>query len=893
MSRPPLLAASLLRLLLPSDPHEAIAGDLDEEWIEAAHPSRARYCRLACASVWIYWWHRLGHLRGRADFAGQQPVVRGEYPMRHLLQDFRHGVRLMRRSPGFTLAAVGTLALGIGANTAIFSMVNVMALKPLPYREPDRVAFVLGWNTERQSMRFNLSLADYADLRQQTQTLEDLAAYSYWSAIFTGGDAPERVQAYRVTANTFTLLGVPAAIGRTFTRTEGLPGGPKTIVISHGLWQRRFGGSGSIVGRLVQVDGQPYTVIGVMPRGFEFPVFNFKGDLWAPLEFDPAAPTPDRATADGAVVVARLRERADYAKAQAELDTIMRRLGADHPETNRTLGARLVEIGRLDEQFAGPAIWISMATVGVVLLLACANVANLLLARGVARQRELGIRAALGATRLRVAQQLLVESLLIGVAGAIAGAAIAFAALRVLRRSLPELIEATQPNLDALGLDATTLAFTAGLCLATTLIFGMIPAWRAARLDVHDTLKGSAGLGGGKATRRLQSALVVFEVTLATMLLVTAGLLVKSYQRQLRLDPGFNPRGVLTMTVTLPAYRYGDANTQRRFFEQATDRISRLPGIRSAAFVNVLPLSTYDDGTRFVVEGQPAPEAGSEPTAAFRVATPSYFQTMEIPIVRGRALDSRDRADGRPVAVVNQALARQIFAGQDPIGQRLRIGTDHFTGPAATIVGVVGDVHHEQLTERPNAELYVPQAQAPVPMMMLAARTGGDPQALTSAVRAEIRALDPSQPVYHVKTLDQLVADSLTVQTSSAAMMALFSALTLMLAAVGIYGVISHAVSQQTREFGVRLALGARPRDLLALVVRKGLALVMGGILVGTTAAIGVSRLISGVLYGVTPLDPPTYAGVVAILVIVGAVASWVPAWRASRIEPMQALRVD
>jgi putative ABC transport system permease protein len=892
MSRPPLLAATLLRLL-PRDAHEAIAGDLDEEWHTARRRSRARYWRLACASVGSFWWHRLRHLHSRAKIGGQPPVIERETPMRSLLQDVRYGARLMRRTPGFTLAAVGTLALGIGANTAIFSMVNVMSLKPLPYHEPHRVAFVLGRNTERQSTHFNLSLADYADLRRQAQTLEEVAAYSYWSANVTGGDAPERIQAYRVTGNTFSLLGVPALLGRTFTTNEGAPGGPNVVVISHGLWQRRFGSNRSIVGRVVQLDGQPTTIIGVMPVAFEFPVVNFKGDLWAPLPFNPDAGIADRAAAESVVVVARVRRQIEYVSAQAEIDTIMRWLETDHPETNRALGARLIPMGALDDEMVGPVGWILMATVGVVLLLACSNVANLLLARGVARQRELAIRAALGAGRLRVVRQLLVESLLLAAAGATVGAAVAFAALRVLRRSLPELIETTQPNLDALGLDATTFLFTIALCIVTTFVFGVIPAWRAAQLHVHDTLKGSAGLGGGRSTRRLRAALVVLEVTLATTLLVTAGLLVQSYQRQQRLDPGFNPQRVVTMTITLPSYRYGAADAQRRFFEQATDRIARIPGVRSASFVNVLPFSTYDRGGRFTIDGQPTPRAGREPSADFRVVTPAYFQTMEIPVLRGRAFDAGDRADGRPVAIVNQMLARRVFGNQDPLGQRLRLGTDDPARPFATIVGVVGNVHHDQLTVQPDAEIYAPQAQAPEPMMMLAARTEGEPEVLTGEVRAAIRAIDPAQPVYHVKTLERLVADSLLAQTSSAALMTLFSALTLLLAAVGIYGVISYAVGQQTREFGVRVALGARPGDLLALVVCNGLALVITGVLLGAAGALGVSRLIASALYGVTPVDLPTYAAVITLLVIVGTAACSIPAWRASRIEPMQALRVD
>ncbi len=890
MRRPPRLAAALMRLLLPGDAYEAIAGDVDEDWSTAVRRSRARYWRIASASIAAYWWYSMRQPRAEAGVANT--TLQGDGAMRSLLQDFRYGVRLMRRAPGFTLAAIVTLALGIGANTAIFSLVNVLKLRPLAYRDPHRVTFVLGWNTAQQSMAFNLNFADFADLKREARSFDDVAAYAYWSANFTGGDVPERVQAYRVTANTFSLLDVPPLIGRTLTPRDGMPGAPNVVIISHGLWERRFGAERSVVGRPVQIDGQPYTVVGVMPGAFEYPVFNFKGDLWAPMQVDASAPLADRDSSGSVVVVARVRNGIAYATAQAEVDTIMRRLEADHPQTNRGTGARLIELGKLDDEEAGPAVWILLATVGAVLLLACANVANLLLARGVARQRELAVRAALGAGRPRVIRQLLVESLLLGLGGAVGGASIAVGLLRILRGAMPEMIETTLPNLDALGLDGTTLGFTIALCLLTTLLFGVVPAWRASQSTATDSLRGSTGLGGGTGTRRLRTALVVLEVTLSTMLLVTAGLLVQSYQRQQRLDPGFNPHGVLTMTIALPDYRYGEPDAQRRFFEQAVDRIARVPGVQSAGFVNVLPFSTYNRGGHFVVEGRPAPEPGREPSADFRTVTPDYLRTMQIRIVGGRALDATDRAASRRVALVNERLARQIFPGEDPTIHHLRVGS----GPSAisvAIVGVVANVQHEQLTGRPSPEIYFPQAQAPADMMMLAARIQGDPEPLSKAIRAQIAVIDPGQPVFHVKTLDQLVGDSLILPNASAAMMSLFGVLAVILAAVGIYGVVAYAVGQQTREIGVRIALGARPGDVAALVLRSGLAPVGFGIVLGIVGALGASSLIASALYGVRPMDPPTYVIASVVLVAVGALACALPAWRASRVEPMQALRVD
>ncbi len=886
----PRIAAALMRLLLPDAAHEAIAGDVDEDWSKTF--SRSRYWRLAAASIIAFWWDALRHPRLSDDMRDSGSAARGDSAMRSLAQDIRYGIRLMRHAPGFTLAAIVTLALGIGANTAIFSVVNVLSLKPLAYRDPHRVAFVLGWNADQQSLNFTLSLADFIDLKRQARSFEDLSAYAYWSANFTGGDAPERVQAYHVTANTFSLLGVPPILGRALTARDGAPGAPNVVVLSHGLWERRFGASRTVSGRGVQIDGQSYSIVGVMPRTFEFPIFNFKGDLWAPMAVDVNGTLTDRAASGSGVIVARLRDGVAYPAAQAELDTIMRRLEYAYPQTNRNTAARLIELGRLDDEQAGPAMWILLATVGAVLLLACANVANLLLARGVARQRELAVRAALGAGRTRVMRQLLIESLLLAFGGAILGAAIAVALLRLLRSAMPEMIVTTLPNLDALGLDGTTLGFTVALCVVTTLMFGALPAWRAAHSTVTDALRGSAGLGGGSGTRRLRTALVVLEVSLSTLLLVTAGLLVQSYRRQQHLDPGFNPSGVLTMTISLPEYRYGEADSQRRFFEQAAERIAGVPGVLSAGFVNVLPFSTYNRGGRFVVEGRPAPEPGREPSADFRIVTPDYLRTMQIRVLRGRALMASDREDSRRVVLINERLARQMFAGDDPMVHHLRIGRGASAFSAA-IVGIVTDVQHEQLTGHPNPEIYFPQAQEPVEMMMLAARIRGDADRLTKAIRAEIAQIDPGQPVFHVKTLAQLVDDSLIVPTVSAAVMSLFSVLAVSLAAVGIYGVVAYAVGQQTREIGVRIALGARPGDVARLVLRSGLAPVVAGVLIGTAGALATSRMVGLLLYGVTAVDAPTYALSGLALVAIGALACAVPAWRAGRVEPMKALRID
>ena len=888
MKRPPAIASALLRALMPQQAFECIAGDLEEAWT-AGSLSRLRYWQLALVSILSV---LLARFTSR-DATGAAHLLKGDGAMRSLLQDMAYGARLMRRNPVFTLAAMVTLALGIGANTAIFSILHVLILKPLDYHDPRNVAYVRAWLHQTQTMRFGLSTLEMIHLQREASTLADVAAYTYWSANLTGGDMPERVQAYRVTANLFDLLGVAPLHGRTFSYDEGRPGGREVAVLSHGLWRRRFASDPSIVGRGIMLDGVRVTIVGVMPERFEFPVFNFKGELWAPMRLDADAVLAGRTPASSAVVVARVRSGVGYAAAQAEVDAVMSRLEQEHPDTNRGRGARLAEIGTIDDEIAGPAMIIVMCAVSVVLLLACANVANLLLARGVARQRELAVRVALGAGRTRIVRQLLAESVLLSLLGGAAGAAVALIGLSGLRGALPEVVRTTQPNLDALGFNTTTLAFALVLSLVTSVVFGLLPAFRAAGPAAQEALREGAGAGGSRSTRRLRSVLVVGEVALATALLVVAGLLVRTYQQQHRIDPGFDPGNVLTLTITLPEDRYPTPDARARFFDAAVIRISAISAVQAAGFVNVLPFSTYNRARGFSIDGQEPPEPGREPSAGLRIATEGYFDVMRIPLKAGRTFDTRDGAQGNRAALVNEALVRAHFAGRDPLGARLRLGVPGSDAPPLTIVGVAGDVRHDSLTERPQPEIYLPMSQAPPAMMMLAARTAGDPEAYVPVVRAAIQGVDPSQPVYHVKSAEAMVAESLYVQMSAAAMMSLFSFVALVLASVGIYGVIAYSVSQQQHEFGVRLALGARPRDILRLVMNNGLRLVFTGIFLGGICAFAASQLLRAILYGVGPSDPVTYSSVVALLAAVGVIACCIPAWRASRTQPMAVIRLE
>jgi putative ABC transport system permease protein len=886
VTEPPGLATWLLRVLLPVDAYECVSGDLEEAW-HAGSLTRAAFWRLTLASIVECRRPRLTRVRNEQQSQGK----RGDSLMRTILQDLTYGARLMRRNPGFTAAAVATLALGIGANTALFSILNVLAIKPLAYRDPDKVVFVRGYSNQSSNVGLSLNILNFIEISRRATALEHVTTYTYWSANITGGATPERVQAYRVTANTFEMLGVPAALGRGFLAEEGQPNGRPVVVLGHGLWQRRFGSDPSIVGRDLTLDGQSYTIVGVMPASFEFPVFNFKGELWVPWQLDAQAILADRASAGSTVVVARIRPDATQATAQAEIDAIMKQLEAEHPDTNSGSAARLTQMGRLDDESAGPGILIVMATAALVLLLACANVANLLLARGVSRQRELAVRAALGAGRKRLVIQLMSEGVLLAIAGGAAGVVIAYVALNALYASLPEMLLTTQPNIDALGIDTTTLAYALGTSLLASLIFGVIPAARAASPTLQNGLKEGANSGGGRGTRRLRAALVIAEITLSTVMLISAGLLVRSYQRQQRIDPGFDPDRLQTMMIALPNYRYSSPEARTQFYQESARRISSLAGVESAAFVNVLPFSTYNRGGTFTVEGRADVERGREPFADSRIVTDAYFGTMRIPVRAGRTFDTRDTANGARVAIVNDALVRRYFADQDPLGQRLKLGRIGGDGPTVTIVGVIGNVHHNQLSEPPSPEMYFPLAQAPTAMMMLAARTAGDPDSYSGAIRAEILAVDPTQPVYHVKPMMRLLGDSLAAPSFSASLMGLFSGLALILAAIGIYGVVSYAVNQQRREFGVRLALGARPRDLLTLVLRRGLLLVATGVAIGTVCAIGVGRALANVLYEVGPADPVTFVSVTAALALVGLAACCVPAFRASRTEPVAALR--
>jgi putative ABC transport system permease protein len=806
--------------------------------------------------------------------------------------DVRFAIRQLRKAPGFTAVAVTSVALGIGVNAAIFSLVNVLVLQPLGYHAPERVAFVLGWNETTQQRRFNLPLADVEDIRTQATSFQGVAGYLYWDANLSGGmERPERLQAYRLSGSMFDLLGTRPLYGRTLEPDDVGPEAPDAAVLSYGLWQRRFGADPAVVGSAIRLDDRTYTIVGVMPRTFEFPVFNYKGEVWTPLKTTPVqlARGP---SAPGVVAIARLKDDVSYERAQAEVQAIMDRLATNYPDTNRGLGARIIEMSRLNTDIIAPALTVVAVAGALILFLVCANIANLLLTRATTRGRELAVRAALGAGRARIVRQLLTESLLLAFMGAATGLMAAYWALRALRANLPDLVLTTTPHVFDLGVDGRTLAFAIGLAVFCTVLFGMAPALRAARLDLNDSLKQGSRGTGGRGHHRLRAALIVGEVAVSLIMLVAGGLLVRSFAQLQQVDLGFTPDEVATMTISLPDYRYPDVESHRRYVGEALARVQQVPGVRSAGFVNVLPFSGYNVGTRYTIDGEPPPAPGQEPAADYRVATPGYFAALGIPLSTGRTFDSRDRSTTALVAVVNRTLVRRAFGDRDPLGRRIRLGRDD-TAPWRTIVGVVGDLRHSEIDERPDPEIFVPFDQSPQARMMLAARTTGDPGAVTPSILAALAGIDASQPVYRVEPMTRLVNDAMLTSAWATSMMSFLGLLALVLATIGIYGVVSYAVNQQVPEFGVRLALGAAPADLLWLVAVRGLRLVGTGVALGLAGAAGIVQLMRGLLYGVTPADPASFVAALGLLAAVAAVACLVPARRAMRTDPVSVLKAE
>ncbi|MFL6333867.1 MAG: ABC transporter permease [Pyrinomonadaceae bacterium] len=804
--------------------------------------------------------------------------------MRTLWQDVRFGLRLLWKRPGFTAVALAVLALGVGANTAIFSVVNAVLLRPLPYPGAERVVVFEGVNPSKGIKESNVSAPDFADWQTQARSLEALAMYYPGGTNLTGADEPERVTVAWVGADFFRVIGVGAARGRTLLPEEDRPGGPNVVVISHGLWQRRFGSDPGVVGRTMEMSGQKWEIIGVMPAGFNFPQ---RAQVWGPLQLDVAQEPRDNR---GVFVLGRLREGVTLGAAQAEMDAISARLAEAYAVTNAGWSVRLQTLKDTLVGELKTTLFMLLAGVGLLLLIACANVANLLLARASGRRREIALRLALGASRARIARQMLTEGVLLSLAGGALGAALSV----WLTDLLVALAPADTPRLAEASADWRVLLFAVGASVLTGIAFGLAPAWQASRYDLNEPLKeGGRGLSGSRS--RLRSGLVVAEVALSLLLLAGAGLLVKSFTRLQAVDPGFDPEGVITMRVSLPGARYKEPARRAEFFAALTERVKAVPGVESAGATIALPLngSNYQIGRGFIREGRPeTPEEDTD--ASYSVVTPGYFRAMRIPLRAGRVFDERDRMESAKVVVINEAFARKAFPGEDPLGKRIHIWRDEKF--LREVVGVVGDTKPWLLDAQEAAlQMYVPHPQDAewAGLSLVVRARGAEPGSLVGRVREEVRALDRELPVYDVKTLDKVVADSTAYRRVAMFLMAGFACSALLLAGVGLYGVVSYSVAQRTREIGVRLALGARGRDILGLVVRQGMLLTLAGLALGLACAFALTRLIAGLLYGVTATDPVVYLAVSLLLAAVALLACLVPARRATKVDPMVALRYE
>jgi putative ABC transport system permease protein len=801
--------------------------------------------------------------------------------MESFLKDIRYGVRSLLQRPGFTAIAVITLALGIGANTTLFSFVNGVLLRPLPYKNADQLV-VLDETAPKQGIEsFNVSYPNFVDWRQQNQVFEDVGIYQDGNYTLVGAGDPEQIPGARISQGLFELLGVAPIMGRTITAEEDRPETNNVVLLSHGLWQRRFGSAENVVGQTLTVNGRTCTVIGVMPPGFKFPE---TAELWMPMGLTEKLFTR---TDHGLDAIARLKPNVTLEQAQAEMNTIARRIEEQHPVTNEGLG---VNVFRLRDRLVGDyrqALLILLGVVVFVLLIACANVANLLLARSSSRRQELALRAALGASRSRIVRQLLTESALLTFLGGLLGVLLAVWGKNLLLAAIP----GEMPFWMKFDLDLRVLGFTFVLSLLTGLIFGVAPALQASRNDLNEALK-EGGRNAGAAHNRLRSSLVVAEVALSLMLLVGAGLMIRSFAKLERVDSGIRPENVLTVEVPLPRAKYPEGPKQSAFFKELVTRVRTLPGVSSAAAISGVPLRG-GWGRSLTVEGHTVLSVGQAPMINHSVVTPNYFQTMGIPLREGRDFTEADADGALRVTVVDERLARQYWPGASALGKRVRFGPPESNEPWHTIVGVAGSVRNARLDKETVQTIYVPYQQIPVRGMTIALRTSSDPESLTGAVRETVRALDKDQPITNVMTMETVISRSVWLQRFYTILFGVFAALALALAAVGIYGVMSYAVTQRTHEIGIRMALGARAFDVLRLVIKNGLTLISIGVVIGLAGALALTRLLATLLFGVTPTDTLTFVAVSTVLMVVALLACYLPARRATKVDPLVALRYE
>ena len=810
-----------------------------------------------------------------------------------LAQDIRYGVRMLGKHKAFTSIAVITLALGIGANTAIFSVVNELLLRPLPNRDADRVVTV--WEVTPEGRHQNTtSRANFRAWREQNTSFQQISAFTDQRLNLTGNGDPEELSVQFATPELFKVLGVDPVLGRTFLPEDDKAGQSPVAVLSYSLWQRRFGGEASVIDQPITLNGVKFTVIGVMPANFQFHIKQRSGtgrpaELWSILPMPVGPGANDRGRFLGAV--ARLKDGVSVEQAVAELRTIHARLSDEVPQFNKNYTA---EVLPLREQFFGNVrrpLWLMLGAVGFVLLIACANVANLLLSLATSREKEIAVRAALGARRTRIVRQLLTESLLLALIGSLLGLGFAWLGIKALVAISPrDLI-----SLQSVGLNLTVLAWTLGVSMLTGIIFGLAPALHISRLNLNDSLKdgGKSESGQASGSRRLRNALVVSEIALAVVLLASAGLLIRSFMRLQQVDRGFNTDNLLTMVIRLPEARYREDPQLVSFFSQALERVRQLPTVRSAGMVNFLPLyGGLGSSTGFKILGQPEPPPGQGPSTDVRVADSGYFNSLGIPLLRGRNFSDSEQREPKHVILINEALARKHFPNEDPIGQRLDVAMFESPTPAE-IIGIVGNVRYDSLIDEAPPAVYFPHPDLAYPFMTLVVRTDGDPTAIAPAIQREIRALDPNQPVSDVRTMNQVMSEWVARSRFNTLLLGLFAGLATLLSAVGIFGVMNYSVALRTRELGLRLAVGAQPQQVLLLVLRQGLVLTVVGVVLGLLAAFALTRLLSGLLFGVGAVDVTTFTSISLLLIVVSLLACYLPARRAMRIDPLSALRYE